>query len=214
MARVNGPLLSFGASGALAKTLVYTSYRSAKVVKTLGQPVNANSTAQQVTRGAFTFASSLWNYVGDDMRQQWEIKAKSERQQARNAFLQQVVHALRGKANLNDLRFMYQSEGMIPSYGANVGAFAGSVFGISNFTDWPTGFTPVTRALACIRQQDPYSPGDMTIYYAQQPGAGPNPVISGLPTGVQFLCCAWYVAENATGRRGTTAAIATNRVIP
>jgi hypothetical protein len=51
MAKLRAPLFSFGASGKLAKSLVYFGWKGLNVVRSYVIPANPNSTAQQTQRG-------------------------------------------------------------------------------------------------------------------------------------------------------------------
>lgn len=64
MATVKAPLLSFGASGQLAKTLVYFPYKGLDVVRSHVVPANPNTAAQQVQRGYMTDAVDEWHAAG------------------------------------------------------------------------------------------------------------------------------------------------------
>lgn len=56
MAKVAGPLFSLRAAGALAKTLVYFSWKGLKVVRSYAIPSNPKTTAQTTQRGYMTEA--------------------------------------------------------------------------------------------------------------------------------------------------------------
>ena len=66
MAKLRAPLLSFGASGKLANTLVYFSWKGLEVVRSYVVPANPNSAAQQTQRGIFAEAVSSWHTLGLD----------------------------------------------------------------------------------------------------------------------------------------------------
>lgn len=56
MAKVKAPLFSFGASGKLAKSLVYFGWKGLNVVRSYVIPANPKSTAQNTQRGYLTAA--------------------------------------------------------------------------------------------------------------------------------------------------------------
>src|SRR3989304_1243517 len=56
MAKLKAPLLSFGASGKLADTLVYFPWKGLAVVRSYVIPANPNSAGQQTQRGIPTGA--------------------------------------------------------------------------------------------------------------------------------------------------------------
>ncbi len=73
MAKVTAPLFSFGASGQLAKALVYFPFKGLDVVRSYVVPANPNSSAQQTQRGFMTAAVAEWHAAGytDDDRSAW-----------------------------------------------------------------------------------------------------------------------------------------------
>lgn len=73
MAKVTAPLFSFGASGQLAKALVYFPFKGLDVVRSYVIPANPNSSAQQTQRGHMTDAVDEWHDAGytDDDRSAW-----------------------------------------------------------------------------------------------------------------------------------------------
>lgn len=66
MATVRTPLLSFGASGKLAKTLVFTRYKGIDVSREYVTPANPRSPGQTTNRTAFQNAVSAYrNFITD-----------------------------------------------------------------------------------------------------------------------------------------------------
>jgi len=61
MAKVRGPLFSLGASGQLAKTLVYLSWKGLDTVREYVIPANPQSPLQVVQRGYFEDAVDEWH---------------------------------------------------------------------------------------------------------------------------------------------------------
>lgn len=77
MALVRTPLLSFGATGKLARTLVYFPWKGLDVVREYVVPTNPNTAAQQTQRTLFTAMVAAWrNYFTDaTMRTAWNLAA-------------------------------------------------------------------------------------------------------------------------------------------
>lgn len=66
MAKVTTPLLSFGARGAIADTLVYFPWKGIDCVRSYVIPSNPNTAAQQTQRGHFGDAIDGWHDDGLD----------------------------------------------------------------------------------------------------------------------------------------------------
>ena len=70
MAKVVGPLFSMSASGKLAKSLVYMSWKGIADVRQYVVPANPKTAGQQTQRGYFTSAVDDWHtagYTADDV---------------------------------------------------------------------------------------------------------------------------------------------------
>lgn len=61
MAKVTGPLLSMGASGKLADTLVFGKWKGVDVARQYVVPANPNTAAQSTQRGFMTAAVAAWH---------------------------------------------------------------------------------------------------------------------------------------------------------
>jgi len=80
MAKLKAPLMSLGASGKLAGTLVFSTWKGLKTAREYVTPSNPQTAAQTTQRGLFTDAVSAWrNYYTDaDMRTAWNRAATAE----------------------------------------------------------------------------------------------------------------------------------------
>lgn len=77
MAKVTAPLLSLGATGKIAGSLVFSTWKGIKTARQLVKPANPNTTAQQSQRSLFTAMVSFWrNYLTDaTQRTGWDVAA-------------------------------------------------------------------------------------------------------------------------------------------
>src|SRR3989304_3165106 len=95
MAKLKAPLLSFGASGKLADTLVYFPWKGLAVVRSYVIPANPNSAGQQTQRGILTESVASWHALGldDDDVTAWNRYAASRPtpQSGFNAFVKDFV---------------------------------------------------------------------------------------------------------------------------
>lgn len=65
MARVSGPLLSLSASGTIANTLVYASWKGRPYARTHVIPTNPKTAAQVAVRSMLKFLSQYWTSEAD-----------------------------------------------------------------------------------------------------------------------------------------------------
>jgi len=59
MAKLTGPLLSFGAKGQIGKTLVTADWKGIKYARQYTIPANPQTAEQTLTRGTFAFLQTL-----------------------------------------------------------------------------------------------------------------------------------------------------------
>lgn len=80
MAVVKAPLLSLGASGKLAGTIVFGTWKGRKVAREYVIPANPQTAAQVTQRGYFTDCVAQWRnyFTGATMRQAWNRSATAE----------------------------------------------------------------------------------------------------------------------------------------
>lgn len=61
MPKVIAPIFGLRASGTLAKTVTFTSWKGLNIAKSYAVPRNPNTPAQQAARGKFSTLSTIWN---------------------------------------------------------------------------------------------------------------------------------------------------------
>lgn len=80
MASLKGPLFSLSASGAVAKTLVYGSWKGVKTVRQHVDPANPNTAAQQAQRTIMTDVVNAWknHFTDTESRAAWNRSALND----------------------------------------------------------------------------------------------------------------------------------------
>jgi hypothetical protein len=63
MARTTAPLLGFNATGQIAKTMVYGTWRGVKYARRYVIPGNPQTAAQQTTRTTFATLREMWKLM-------------------------------------------------------------------------------------------------------------------------------------------------------
>lgn len=100
MAKLRTPLLSFGATGQLAKTLVFFAWKGIDVAREYIIPSNPQTAAQTTQRGLFTSCVSAWrNYVTSSVeRTAWNRDASVDRRPMSgfNAFCSSLLQIIGG----------------------------------------------------------------------------------------------------------------------
>jgi hypothetical protein len=111
MAKTTAPLLSFGASGSLAKTLVASKWKGRPYMRQHVVPANPQTAGQTSTRQAFTFASNVWKNLGPLAIAPWDRFATGQVLTGRNAFTGSFVRNVRGEVDLALMEFSPGAKG-------------------------------------------------------------------------------------------------------
>jgi len=183
MAKPTAPLLSFGASGQIGKTLVYGSWKGQPFARRHVVPFNPQSSEQTLTRNAFTFMQSVYRYAPALMTDVWEAYAKGKTLTARNGFTKGSLGAIRGAANLNNLHLSQGALGGPPPLTVVATPGAGHLScAITAPTTLPTGWTIASAVAAVIVDQDPDT-GVLYVVTAGEDVTSPYTVVlTGLDT--------------------------------
>lgn len=155
MAKVNAPLLSFGAGGQIGQAQVYGKWRGRAYARRYTIPANPRTSAQRQTRDVFRWSAKLWTQLGSEARGPWDTQATGRPILGVNLFTASNVRQLRTKSDLSDL---------IMSNGAR-GGFVASDFSVTPTSDGfevtitpppvPSGWE-VSRVIAvAVEDQDP-----------------------------------------------------------
>lgn len=191
MPKTTAPLLSFSASGQIAKTQVYSSWKGRQYVRRYTVPSNPQSVEQTVTRNAFSFVQSVYKVAPPLFTASWEAYVKGKVLTSRNAFTKFNLPLLRGGADLANFVFSPGALGglpptaMVPTAGADQISVA-----VTAPTVVPTGWTVQAAVAAAIADQDPDSGLLTTIVAGEDLTAAYTIVLAGLDE-VLYRVGAW-----------------------
>jgi len=158
MAKTTAPLLSFGASGQIAQTQVYSKWKGRAYVRRYTVPANPNTSEQQLTRSVFSWLQAVYKFATPDLTDAWEAYAKGLVMTARNAFTKLNLSQLRTATDLSDMLFSPGALGGLPGTGITVAGSSGHVaVTLTAPTSVPTGWTITSAILGVIPDQDPNS---------------------------------------------------------
>jgi len=158
MAKTTAPALSFGASGQIAKTLVYGSWKGRAYARRHVVPSNPQSAEQTITRNAFSFLQSVYKFAPTLMTDPWDAYARGQVMTARNAFTKFNLPDLRGEADLTNIVLSGGAYGGPPP--ASVVVTPGNdqlSMAIAAPAVLPQGWTIYSAIAAVIPDQDPDS---------------------------------------------------------
>jgi len=192
MATVTAPLLSFGASGQIAKSQVYSTWKGRPYVRRYVTPANPQSVDQMLTRDLFAWLNSTWKVAPEDFRAAWTAAAKGQVLTDRNLYLKKNIPILRGNSVLT---------GFMMSPGAK-GGLSGVVAvtpGDDLFTvvgtppdPLPAGWSVTRFIAAAIRAQSP-STGVLYDIVTGDDDTDPYSVaLTGLVSATHYLVGGWF----------------------
>jgi hypothetical protein len=178
MAKVTAPLLSMDASGQIAKTQVYASWKGVKYARQYVIPSNPQSAEQTQTRNCFYFGTQMWKLLPANVQAAWTSAAKGMAMTNRNLFLQSLVKTSRDAATLA-AAFMSPGNGG----GLAPAAIAGAVDVLAvtitlTAPTLPVGWA-ITKAIAVgIKQQNPSTGEVYNSYGGEDDTSAHAPVIT------------------------------------
>lgn len=167
MAKVTAPLLSFGASGTVAKTQVYSKWKGRAYVRRHVIPSNPNTVAQQGTRSVFSVGNKIWKLMGSIAIAPWDLFAKGQVLTGRNAFIGRYVANVRGEVDQALMEFSPGAKGgLIANSAIAVGVSQGIDITVLAPTP-PAGWTLTGIQAAALLNGDPASQTDFRVFEAE-----------------------------------------------
>lgn len=191
MAKPTAPLLSFGASGSLAKTMVYSRWKGRPYVRRHVVPANPQSVAQTLTRNAFASANSIWKIMGTLGQAPWDLFATGQVLTGRNAMMGRYVTENRGETDLLSWNMSPGAKGGTPLVSVVASSPGVNDILLTCVTPTPpTGWTVNATIGMAIRDQDPQT----GVFYETTEDSdvgGLLPLLPNLTTAVLYVCGAW-----------------------
>ena len=158
MAKLTGPLLSFGATGQIAKTMVVGTWRGIDYARQYVVPANPRTTAQQANRTRFALLREMWKLAPAEVRAPWTAFATGRKFLNFNAFVGENNRLLVGETDLQSAIMSPGARGGLPpvSFTASTGSGSGEIDGdIVAPTQLPDGWSISQWGMAAVVDQDP-----------------------------------------------------------
>lgn len=158
MAKLTGPLLSFGADGQIGKAMVTAKWRGIAYARQYTIPANPRTTAQQANRARFAFFREQWKLAPALVRNTFDAFATGRKFVGFNAFVGENNRLAQGQSDLQSQQMSPGARGGLPPQGvsAATGAGTGEVdVTVTPPTQLPDGWTVTACAAAAVVDQDP-----------------------------------------------------------
>ena len=201
MAKITGPLLSLGASGSIAKTLVFSKWKGRLYARRHVTPANPQTVAQTLTRDVFAAASSYWRGAGSLFIAAFDLNATGQAKTGRNIFMGSSIGLMRGEVNNALFPFSPGAKGGLAPL--SVVATPGSQQLSVAFTNptAPTGWTLVSAIAATVLDGDPTAPTAFTITEGEDDVSQVTVVLAGLTASVLYTFGGWLEWLKPDGTR-------------
>ncbi len=202
MAKLHGPLLSFGAQGQIGKTLVTSSWRGVKYARQYVIPANPRTVAQQTNRTLFAFMREMYKLAPGVVREPWIAFAKGRPFTDFNKFVGENVRLLQGASTLTAAIMSPGARGGLPPQAVNADPTAnpGEIeVEVLAPIQLPDGWT-VTEVAACAcAQQDPTTIFDAPFVAGTVASPSDTVTLTGLPPATPCVAWGWVVYERPDG---------------
>lgn len=202
MAKLTGPLLSFGAKGQIGKTLVTADWKGIKYARQYTIPANPQTSEQTVTRDTFRTLSQLWLNAPTLFRAPWTANAIGRAYTDRNKLVAENMPVLRAETDMNNFIASPGALGGPPldAISAATGSNAGEIDMTATPPAPPTGWTLFGVTFGAFPDQDPADPFVGPMVAAQDTTSTYGVTLTGLPAATLCQCFAFPVWTRPDGK--------------
>ena len=199
MSKTTAPLLSFGASGQIGKTLVYGSWKGRSYARRYVIPSNPNSAAQQETRNTFSWLNNVYKFLPALAIEAWELYGNNSRFTARNGFIKRNLSDLRSESDLTNFIFSVSAGGGLAAATCTFTPGNDLVTVDATAPSLPTGWTVDRFIAAAIRQQDPQDGTLYAVTAGEDASSTYQVILSGLASAQTYVCGGWFKYDKGDG---------------
>lgn len=202
MAKLTGPLLSFGASGQIGKTMVTADWKGIKYARQYSIPANPQTAEQTTTRDTFKTLQSLWLNAPTLFRAPWTANAVGRPYTDRNKLVAENLPVLRGELDLNNFIASPGALGGPPldSMTAVAGGAGGEIDCTATPPTPPTGWTLASVTFIAVPDQDPADPFVGPMVAISDASSAYTADFTGLTAGADYQLAAFPVWTRPDGK--------------
>lgn len=201
MAKLTGPLLSFGARGQLGKTMVMSKWRGVPYARQHVVPTNPRTTAQQIVRKTFALLREMWKVAPAQVLDTWNSFAQGRPFLGVNKWVGENVRVLNGEALMTNTILSPGSKGGPGplTFAAIAGGAAGEIDVTFTIPVAPNGWTLAKIVAAAFNDQDPadFFTGPFVAEEAAAPAT--TLTLTGLGAGESCIVGGWLVWTKPDG---------------
>lgn len=213
MAKATAPLLSFGASGQIAKTQVYSTWRGIPYVRRHVVPANPQTSSQMSTRNTFSFLQAIYKFAGPLFTSPWKAATLGQQLTDRNSFTKHNLPQLRGMTDLTGMLASPGNLGGLPAASVvGSGAAGHLVITATGPATAPDGWTLTSMTLSAILDQDPETGTDYSEMEFEDDTAPYSNDFTPVPAGT-YRIFAWPKWTRPDGKIAYGPSIQATRVV-
>lgn len=191
MSRVTAPLLSFGGSGQIAKSMVFGSWKGIPYARRYVIPANPRSTEQTKTRNSFAFLNNVYKVAPTNFRLAWAKFAVGKPLTDRNAFIKSNNSLLRLATDLDGMIFSPGAAGGLPAAFVATPGDDSIVVTAAAPDPLPPGWTITKFIAAALLSQDPQAPTDFDIVEGTDATAAYSVTLA-LANTTEYAVAGWF----------------------
>jgi len=192
MAKTTAPLLSFGASGQVGKSIVASKWKGRPYMRRHVIPANPQSSEQTLTRNTFGWLQNVWRYMPSGGIASWTQYANNNRITPTNGWIKQNLTNLREETDVENLILSPASAGGIPAAAMTPTGGALQISVALTAPTLPTGWTIIAAHALAIKNQDPQTESFPTFGYATDVSDPYTCVITGLTAATEYVVGGWF----------------------
>lgn len=210
MPKVSAPLLSFGASGQIAKAQVYSSWKGVQYVRRYAIPANPRTNKQVSNRGMWKFINNAFLYAPASVRAAFNAYAIGKPLTGRNKFFQDNMKLLAKDPAPTDVEGFVMSPGSgggLPPSALVVTPGASKLTLTATIPDVPAGWAIASVQAAAIVNADPADEFGGKWFNGQDAVNPYSVEITGLTTGIEYAVGLWIVWTRPDGKTAYSVSI-------
>lgn len=191
MARLTGALFSLGASGTIANTLTYGTWKGIQYARTRVIPANPQSIDQSQTRDVFRFLGDYYKFAPGIAREPWIAATTGIPMTPQNMVQSKNISVLRTAMDLNLMVFSPGARGGIPPASMVLTPGSGTITAAITAPSLPTGWTITSAQGVALLDQDPHDTLASTPVAVEDTTSAYSLVFSGLTGGQVYQVASW-----------------------
>ena len=199
MAKVKGAILSIGASGSIAKTQVYASWKGVQYARQHVIPYNPDTDGQKAIRGLFAALQALYQRLPLGAQAPWEGATAGRPLTPRNLLTSRNVVALKGQVDMEKFVGSPGCRGGLPltSLAVAGGASGGTLQVTFQTPSGPEDWTLQSVDVVLFQDRAPGTlPTDWPVFVSQSdviPEQDVTVTVEDLEPGTKYIVSAWSV---------------------